>query len=298
MTNRPTEHHGSTVCYRHSDRATRLSCSNCGRPICAECSIDASVGQRCPECAKPTGRHRVVDARRTVLARPSFQTAPVSFTVIAICAALFVLAFATERTDFDIVKMLGLGSNDTDIVARTSDGIGIYIGAGEWWRVFTAAFLHLEIWHIFFNMYALYIFGPRLEMQVGSVPFGLMYLASAAGGGAASYIFAPPGQVSVGASGAIFGLFGAWVFASYLMRGTPAGRSQFNQLLILLAINAAIPLIIPNIDWRAHVGGFLVGVFIAWLWKQFAVGKPNVIMMRTITAGATLAALLVVVIVA
>lgn len=288
------ERTSTTVCYRHPDRATRLRCSECGRPICAECSHDAAVGQRCPECARPQGRHRVVNARQQVLARPSFQTAPVSFTILAIAVALFVAGFLSPELNSRLLESLG--------------SVNRYINVrGDWWRVFTAAFLHGGIAHIFFNMYALYIFGPRLEMQVGNVPFALLYAASAAGGGAASYLFGPEVvavtasgteilQVAVGASGAIFGLFGAWIYVAYRLRDTPGGRAMFNQLAVLLAINLALPLIIPNIDWRAHVGGLIAGVAIAALWGQFARGHANAVQRRSLIAGAILIGLVALII--
>ncbi len=269
-----------TVCYRHPDRATRLRCSNCGRPICADCSVDAAVGQRCPECAAPQGRHRVVQARQEL--RPSFATAPVSFGIIAVATALFVVSLLSPEVEQDLLQRFAAAN--------------WLIAEGEWWRVLTAAFLHGGITHILFNMYALFIFGPRLEIQVGSVPFALMYAAAAAGGGAASYLFGPIEQVAVGASGAIFGLFGAWLFVAYVQRATPAGRAQFNQLMVLLAINLALPLLVPNIDWRAHVGGLVVGVLIAALWRQFAVGRPNAVAIRSVIAAAVLVGCLALVI--
>jgi membrane associated rhomboid family serine protease len=260
------DHVSTTVCYRHPDRPTGLSCSECGRFICAECSIDAPVGQRCPECAKPTGRHRVIDARR-IVAGPSFQTSPVTFTLIAINVALFLVA---------------LGSASID--RRLFNDFSAYnyaISHGEWWRILTAAFLHLNTVHILFNMYALYLFGPRLEQQVGSVAFASLYFASAAGGGAASYLLGPLNQASVGASGAIFGLFGAWMFVAYQLRKTQMGRVMFNQLILLLVLNLALPLVATSIDWRAHAGGFVIGLLIAALWAEFAKGRPNARAVRT-----------------
>ncbi|MGD2051785.1 MAG: rhomboid family intramembrane serine protease [Acidimicrobiia bacterium] len=260
------DHVSTTVCYRHPDRPTGLSCSECGRPICAECSIDAPVGQRCPECAKPTGRHRVIDARR-IVAGPRFETSPITFTLIAINVALFLVA---------------LGSASID--RRLFNDFSAYnyaISQGEWWRILTAAFLHLNTVHILFNMYALYLFGPRLEQQVGSVAFASLYFAAAAGGGAASYLLGPLNQASVGASGAIFGLFGAWMFVAYQLRKTQMGRAMFNQLILLLVLNLALPLVAPSIDWRAHAGGFVIGLLVAALWAEFAKGRPNARAVRT-----------------
>jgi membrane associated rhomboid family serine protease len=158
------------------------------------------------------------------------------------------------------------------------------VAIGEWWRIFTAALLHGGMMHILFNMYALYLFGPRLEQQVGGPAFAGLYVATAGTGGMASYIFGETAQISIGASGAIFGLLGAWMFVAWKMRHSPGGRSMFNQLGVLLAINLALPLFVGGIDWRAHLGGLVGGVLIAWLWSVLAVGKPNARTIRTIIA--------------
>lgn len=258
-----------TTCYRHPDRPTRLACSNCGRPICVECSHDASVGQRCPECSVPEGRNQVIQARR-VIGRPTAQTSPVSFGIMGVTIAIFVAGFLSPELDRWLLENLAL--------------VNFLVADGEWYRIFTAALLHGGLMHVFFNMYALYLFGPRLEQQVGSAAFAALYVACAAAGSAVSYVLGPPLQVSVGASGAIFGLFGAWLFVAWKMRSSPGGRAMFNQLFVLLAINLALPLLVPGIDWRAHMGGLAAGVAIAWLWSQFAVGKANARTIRTVIA--------------
>ena len=170
----------------------------------------------------------------------------------------------------------------------------VAIAQGEWWRLLTAAFLHAGLLHIGFNMYALYLFGPRMEQQVGSVPFAALYLAAAGAGGLVSYLIGPLNQVSIGASGAIFGLFGAWIFVAWKMRNTPGGRSMFTQLFVLLAINVVISFS-PGIDGLAHLGGFLAGLGIAALWSVFAAGNANAVGIRTAIAGAVVAIDLVVV---
>lgn len=267
------------VCYRHSDRPTYLSCSECGRPICADCSHDAPVGQRCPECARPTGRHRVVRAR-DVRAGPSFRTSPVTFTLIAVDVTIWVLG--------QLYPTLG-----SELFQRFAE-YGPLVRDGEWWRVITAAFLHGGILHIFFNMYFLYLFGPRLEQQVGSTSFSAIYVASAVGGSVASLLFGPP-VPSIGASGALFGLFGAWLYAAYRQRGSAAGRRLFNELGGLLLLNLALPFFIPNIDLRAHIGGLATGLFITFLWEKVALKRPNAAHLRTYLALAVLAALSVIV---
>jgi membrane associated rhomboid family serine protease len=257
-----------TVCYRHPDRITGLSCSRCGKPICAECSHDNAVGQLCPECAAPSGRHRVVQGRQ-IYGKPTFQTAPVSFTIMAITAAIYAVGFMSPT----------LHDSSLNWLAQAN----WLVLSGDWWRIFTAALLHGSFIHIGFNMYALYLFGPRMEQQVGSAPFAGMYVAAAGAGGLASYLLGPLDQVSIGASGAIFGLFGAWIFVAWKMRHTPGGKSMFTQLFVLLAINVVISLA-PGIDGLAHLGGFVAGIAIAALWSVLAAGKPNAVAIRTAIA--------------
>jgi len=266
------------TCYRHPQRETYLSCSECGRPICPDCSHDAPVGQKCPECVRAAGRQKIVNGRAAVSA-PSFQTSPVAFSLIAINVAIFVIGLSSVSMknnmvlDFGSVRLLTIGPGST-----------IGIAAGEWWRALTAAFLHDGPTHILFNMYFLYIFGPRLEQQVKSASFAGIYLASAAGGSLASFLFGRPDVVSVGASGALFGLFGAWIYAAYRQRGSAAGRAMFNQLGVILLINMALPLFIPRIDWHGHVGGLITGIVIAFLWEQLASGQANARAKRTAIA--------------
>ena len=262
------------VCYRHPDRVTGLSCSRCEKSICVDCSHDNAVGQLCPDCAAPSGRHRVVRGSQ-IYGKPTFQTAPVSFAIMAVTIGIFVA---------------GMLSVDLDVwFTNTFAQANWLVEAGDWWRIFTAALLHGSWIHLGFNMYALYLFGPRMEQQVGSVPFAALYLATAGAGGLVSYLLGPLEQVSIGASGAVFGLFGAWIFVAWKMRKTPGGRSMFTQLFVLLAINVVISLT-PGIDGLAHLGGFVAGLAIAALWSVLAAGKPNAVGIRTAIAGGVIAA--------
>lgn len=271
--------HSVPICYRHPDRITGLSCTSCDRPICVACSHDASVGQRCPECAAPQGRTRVVHARDS-LAKPSFQTAPASFSIMTVTAGIFVLSLLSPEVNRWFLEAFAQ--------------VNVLVSVGEWWRIFTAALLHGGLMHIAFNMYALYLFGPRLEQQVGTPAFTALYIATAGTGGMTSFMFGSTFQISIGASGAIFGLLGAWIFVAWKMRHTPGGRAMFNQLGVLLAINLALPLFVARIDWRAHIGGLVGGILIAWLWSVLAVGKPNARTVRTIIATAVAVAAVVI----
>ena len=260
------------VCYRHPDRVTGLSCSRCEKSICVECSNDAAVGQLCPDCAAQTDRHQVVRARN-LYQRPTFQSAPVSFTILAVTVGIYVIEFLNPAAG--------------DWLFLSFAQFNVLIDAGEWWRIFTPILLHGSLLHIGFNMYLLYMLGPRLEQQVGSPAFGALYLATAGAGGLASYLSGSP-IPSIGASGAIFGLIGAWLFAYWKLRDA-GGRAMFNQLFVLVAINVVFGFVVPGIDWRAHFGGLAAGIFIAWLWSLFAAGKPNAVAIRTAIATGVIA---------
>ena len=239
----------SVRCYRHPDRSTSLRCSRCDRPICAFCSHDSPVGQRCPHCVRGSSATRIVTGRRL----PTRIT-PAVLAIIALSAVAYLIQRQSPQFTIDFAHI-------TEFVRR-----------GEWWRVITAVFLHSRssVLHILFNMYALYLFGPRLERQVGTFAFVGLYLTSALAGGVAFQYLSDGG--AVGASGAIFGLFGAVLIGTYPLRHTAHGGDQFRRLLLLLGINLALPLLVRGIAWEAHVGGLVMGMIVVSLWQRI---PPN-----------------------
>jgi membrane associated rhomboid family serine protease len=146
--------------------------------------------------------------------------------------------------------------------------VNVRVGAGEWWRMFTPVLLHAGITHILFNMWALWVLGPQIERGVGTWPFVALYLASAGAGGAFAFALGSPTDVAVGASGAIFGLFGIWLNWALRRRNTVHGRALLRQIGFLLLLNAALPFIITNIAWEAHLGGLVAGFVIGELWSR------------------------------
>lgn len=140
------------------------------------------------------------------------------------------------------------------------------VAQGEWYRLITAAFLHLGLLHIAFNMYALYLFGPIVEQLYGRVEYAILYLLCALGGSVLTILLAP-NQAAAGASGAIFGLFGLAFVVSrrhHAALGREA-RYLFNQAGSVLVLNLVITFIIPGISWTGHVGGLLIGAAIGFL---------------------------------
>ena len=215
------------------------------------------VGQKCPECTTPRHLTRVIPARTL---RHVNRNTPVTWSLIAINVVLF----AADQL---------FPSFGNELLQRAAHH-PLLVDRGEWWRVLSAMFLHGGLLHVLFNMYALWLFGPVLERRFGSFSFAALYLAAGAAGGAL-YQTIGPNAWAVGASGAIFGLFGALLIASYRQRHTRAGAAAFSQLVILLGINLALPLFVPNIAWQAHVGGLLAGVLIGAVWDRLPRSKGS-----------------------
>ena len=263
----------SMRCYRHPDRSTSLRCSRCDRPICAFCSHDSPVGQRCPDCSRGSRATRVVNARRLATG-----ITPAVLVIMVVS----VVAYLIQRQNVQF----------TIDYAHITEAVRY----GEWWRAVTAAFLHSRgsVLHIVFNMYALYLFGPRLERQVGTVSFVGLYLASAVSGAVAFQYLSDGG--AVGASGAIFGLFGAVLIGTYPLRHTPHGGAQFRRLLLLLAINLALPLLVPGIAWEAHVGGLVAGMIIVSIWQRIPYGPRAPVLRALAVYGLGVVALLAIVV--
>ena len=234
------------VCYRHPDRETYIRCARCERPICPDCMTSASVGFQCPECIAD-GRASVREPR-TVLGARSISRPYVTLTLIGINVVLFGLELLSKADP----------SSGTNAIA-TQFGmwpIGVAVN-NEYYRLFTSMFLHLNVMHIGFNMLVLWMLGPQLEGLLGHVRFTVLYVVAGLGGSVASFWFSAPNVVGIGASGAIFGLMGAYVVVGRAL------RADISQVLGLIAINVVIGFVGGGIDWRAHLGGLATGALVA-----------------------------------
>lgn len=249
-----TEPATQTTCYRHPGRVTGLRCTECGRPICGECSVAAPVGQRCPDCVRSGGTQRVLHGR-DIVGRSSARRLPVTTTILAVTAGIHLLSFAAPGLWAELVARLAMW--------------GPAAAEGEWWRMVTVTLVHANLTHILFNMLALWSLGPQIERGLGGARLVALYVSSAASGSAAAYFLGDPEDISVGASGAIFGLFGLWLASAVLRRSTAAGRALLSQLGVILAINAAIPFLVPNVSWQAHLGGLAGGFLLGLVWLRF-----------------------------
>ncbi len=182
------------VCYRHPERETYIRCTRCERPICPDCMTSASVGFQCPECVAE-GKASVRPVRTRLGAK--VPTKPyVTYVLIALCVAGF--GYSTSR---------GMNEVATDFAMRPA-----YIAVfDEYYRLFTSMFLHDSLLHIGFNMLVLWMLGPQIENALGHVRFAVLYLVAGLGGSVASFWFSDVAVAAAGASGAIFGLMGAYL---------------------------------------------------------------------------------------
>ena len=232
------------VCYRHPGRETGVSCSNCGKPICPDCMTPTPVGMRCPDCSRQKTPVRTL---RNVYVQPR-----VTYVLIGICVLLFLPNFQGGISQVDID--LGL------IGSATFEGQPIGVADGEYWRLITGAFLHDGVIHIAFNMYILYWLGTMLEPVLGHVRFTALYFASLLAGSFGALLFEPH-ALTVGASGAVFGLMAA-AFVFQRARGIDPWRSGLGPVILL---NLALPFVFTslNISIGGHLGGLVGGAIAA-----------------------------------
>ncbi|MBO0608227.1 rhomboid family intramembrane serine protease [Myceligenerans salitolerans] len=236
---------GPPVCPRHPDRPSYVRCQRCGRPACPECQRQAAVGIQCVDCVREAAK-QAPRVTTTLGGNARTERPVVTFTIIGLCVVSFLLQLVpglvwTERWLFSPMA-----------------------GAVEPWRFLTVAFLHSTgmLLHIAFNMYALYITGQFLEPLLGRARFAALCVLAAVGGSVGFLLFAGlPGplgvswtQGTVGASGMVFGLFGAML---PVLRRT--GRSA-GQIVVLLVINGVLGFVVPHIAWQAHLGGLVTGL--------------------------------------
>jgi membrane associated rhomboid family serine protease len=246
------------VCYRHPDRETYISCQRCGKPICPDCMRSAAVGFHCPDCVRE-GAKATRSGRTAYGGELSGNPALTSQILVGLNAAVWLLILATGWESSDWIDKLALIPDRACVEAtqfqclRVQDGVA----HGSVWMLLTSMFTHVQIWHIGFNMLALWSLGPQLELALGRVRFLALYLLSGLAGSATVYWLSNPHGATLGASGAIFGLMGALLVVAYKVHGNAQG------LLGWVAINALLTFTIPNISWQGHLGGFVGGAVIA-----------------------------------
>jgi membrane associated rhomboid family serine protease len=243
-------------CYRHPNRETGLSCSECGRPICTECMTVAPVGLRCPEHA---GGRAPVSITRTMRGVKAGATQGiVTYTLIAVNVLIYLITVAQGG---------GINSPGGSLFYKFAlDGSDV--ANGGWWRLITAAFLHANLLHIAFNMLFLWWFGRPVEAFLGWWRYLLLYFVSGLAGSAGALI-ATPDAITVGASGAIFGVLGAALVLE---------RQRINVLggsaLALVVINLVLSFTISGISIGGHIGGLIGGAAAMLVLSHFGRRHP------------------------
>jgi membrane associated rhomboid family serine protease len=223
-------------CYRHADHLTGAHCTRCGRPICDGCMIVAPVGHHCPICVEEASLGGV--RARQAPERLPRRVITVVGALVAINVAVFLLTSIHRTWEFDYAQ------------------IPAAVAHGEAYRLLTAAFIHENLTHLVFNMASLLAMGPPVERAIGRQRFLVLYMVAALGGSVCSFLLGPVFVAGVGASGAILGIFGAWFSL------TRASRSDTGVVMMLIAVLLAYSFYDTTIDWRAHVGGLVVGAAI------------------------------------
>jgi membrane associated rhomboid family serine protease len=247
-------------CYRHPDVLTGVHCTRCGRPICPDCMRPAPVGYQCPDDAGE-GR-RAAFRRRSAITLGG--TGAVTRALLIVNIGMFVVELGAGAG-----SALGGGPS-----LRTLFDLGamqpLAIAQGhQYWRLFTAMFLHAGLLHLALNMYGLYLFGTIIEQAFGEIRFLAIYLAAGLMASVASFLFSDPRSVAVGASGAIFGLLGAWVAFNFRRRGNTFAAANLRMAALLIGLNLFLGFSIRGIDNFAHLGGLVTGIVAGTLAEGF-----------------------------
>jgi membrane associated rhomboid family serine protease len=244
------------VCYRHPKNETAVACSNCGRPICTDCMVFAAVGIKCPECAgQPAGVKRASARARTTAAEG--RGAIVTKALIAVSVVVFFVQLA-ESGDRD---------GQAGELWREGALVGFYVADGEWWRLVTSAFLHASLIHLFFNMLMLWWFGSALETLLGRARYLGIFFVSTLGGAAGALLATAPNQLTVGASGAVFGILGAGVVLERRQILVFGGGA-----LAVVVFNLLLTFLIPGISIGGHLGGLAAGAAATFALSRFGRG--------------------------
>ncbi|MGH8878085.1 MAG: rhomboid family intramembrane serine protease, partial [Stackebrandtia sp.] len=260
-----SEDSSAPVCYRHPQKETYVQCVRCERYICPDCMNQASVGWQCPECVK--AGQKTIRQARTALGGVGGHNGLVTKTLIGINVAVFLAGLVLVGTNAlgDIFQG-GLFGGQTPLhiygaltpgpIQWQSGGESVITGGvmgGEYYRFLTSMFLHYGIVHLLFNMYVLWVVGRHLERDLGPVRYLALYLLSGLGGNVLTYLVEAPNTASAGASGCIFGLFGAMVLINRKL-----GRDN-SGIYVVVGLNLVLTFTIPGISWTGHLGGLITG---------------------------------------
>ncbi|WP_052314032.1 rhomboid family intramembrane serine protease [Nocardia thailandica] len=236
------------TCVRHPDRPTGLACTRCGRPACPDCLRPAAVGQHCVDCVR-RDRADVRPVRTVAGARAGAGVPVVTYGLIAVNVLVYLITAAQAGSVMDNYRGSALFRSWVLVPRIVADG--------EWFRLIGSGFLHYGVIHLLLNMFALYLTGVFLERVLGVARFACVYGISLLGGSAAVMLLGAPTTATAGASGAVFGLFGAVAVALFRLRQNPT------QMLVLIGINVIMTFSISGISLWGHLGGLATGTLCA-----------------------------------
>ena len=229
-------------CYRHPTRESYVLCQRCAQTVCSDCQVPAAVGVHCPECTAAQQKERQAARPKNLRLRGGYQPL-VTYVLLGLIGVVYAAQWLT-------------GGFVTQLMLYWPP-----ITAIEPWRMVTTMFVHStsSVFHIVFNGYSLYILGTLVERLIGRGRFLTLFLLSGVGGSVA-VLWLSPASAVIGASGAIFGLFGAL----FVIQRTFGGANV--QLLIVLGLNLVLGFVVPGISWQAHIGGLVIGALVAWIY--------------------------------
>ncbi|ANN21446.1 rhomboid family intramembrane serine protease [Amycolatopsis orientalis] len=247
-------------CWWHPNRPTGLSCSRCERPACPDCLREAAVGFQCTDCVQAGRQQDRVQQKqyrdagygaRTIAGAQPPSTAVVTPVLLALNVVIFFITVAQSGS---------IANNNFSALFQLGELANVPTLAGdEWWRIFTSGFLQYGLLHIAGNAFSLWFVGRPLETALGRVPFVALYFVSMLGGSAANLVFTDLDALPVvGASGAIFGLIGAYAVIVIRLRLNPT------WLLVMLGLNVFITFQVPGISILGHAGGFVAGLLVTF----------------------------------
>lgn len=238
------QHQQLPTCFQHPDKVSYVRCGRCALPTCGDCQIPLEVGMMCTSCyaaAQGKNYHAELKSQNGGI----WANYPVTVVLLALTLAIYAAQVIIPSGK--VLQYLAFH--------------GAYVQySGEWWRLLTAGFVHSQtnIAHVGMNMFTLYLFGQALEPLLGRWRYLLTYLLSIVGGSIA-VLFIDPTTWVVGASGGVFGLFGAFLVLTKLHGGNT------RSIIGLIAVNFAFGLFFPGISWEDHLGGLITGIIVAYV---------------------------------
>ncbi|GAA3908138.1 rhomboid family intramembrane serine protease [Streptomyces gulbargensis] len=246
---------GLPHCYRHPGTETGIRCARCEKPICPECMISASVGFQCPDCVRNgSGTGHAADANqpRTLAGgRVAADDRFVTKILVGINLVVYLAVLVAGERLVDQLVLIGYAFNPF---------LGEVVGVadGEWYRLLTATVLHEEVWHILFNVLGLWVIGGIVEPELGRARYAALCLLAGLSGSTLAYLVAAPNQPSLGASGVVYGLIGAWVVLARRR------RHDMRPVILFVALSLLMTFTRPGISWEAHVGGLVAGAVVTY----------------------------------